>query len=367
MKITSANLYMIDLPLRFPFSASAGRLTSKDFILLSLTNEDGETGYGECSAFTTPFYTEEFRGSALLLLKDCLLPAILNQEITTPDQLQDLFSGIKRNNMAKAAVDTALWDLFAKQKHQSLAAAIGGNKKQVLAGVSIGIQNSPDQLVSKVRRYVRAGYQRVKVKIKPNADYEYLKAVRDRFPGLMLMADANSAYRLSDLDKLKRLDELKLIMIEQPLEADDLLHHASLQRELTTPLCLDESINSLADAKALLQLGSGKIINIKVGRVSGLTVARQIQAFAAKNGIECWCGGMLGSGVARAADIAAAALPGYTLPNDISASSRYFFQDIITPEIVLHDGKINVPTKPGIGFGLNWDVIHRYTVKKVSL
>ncbi|MFC2684822.1 MAG: o-succinylbenzoate synthase [Limosilactobacillus oris] len=367
MKITSADLYKIDLPLRFSFATSGGRLASKDFILLSLTNEDGETGYGECSAFASPFYTEEFRDSAFLLLKDFLLPAILNQEIATPDQLQDLFSGIRRNNMAKAAIDTAVWDLFAKKNHQSLATAIGGNKKQVLAGVSIGIQSSPDQLVAKVRRYVRAGYRRVKVKIKPNADYEYLKAVRDQFPDLMLMADANSAYRLSDLAKLKRLDELHLLMIEQPLEADDLLHHAALQRELTTPICLDESINSLADAKAFLQLGSGKILNIKVGRVGGLTVARQIQALAVKNKIDCWCGGMLGSGVARAADIAAATLPGYTLPNDISASSRYFGQDIITPEIDLHDGKIAVPTKSGIGFDLDWAVIHRHTVEQLSL
>ncbi|MBB1078404.1 o-succinylbenzoate synthase [Limosilactobacillus sp. STM2_1] len=367
MKIVSIRLYKISLPLRFFFTTSTGQLTTKDFILLSLTDEDGHTGYGECSAFPTPFYTEEFRDSAFLLLKDQLLPALLNQSIKSPQQLQDLFRPIRRNNMAKAAVDTAIWDLFAKQNHQSLAKAIGGNKSLVTAGISIGIQPSPNKLVEKVRNYLQAGYQRIKVKIKPGADYQYLKAVRNEFPDIMLMADANSAYRLADTDKLKQLDELHLLMIEQPLEADDLLHHAQLQQQLATPLCLDESINSLADAQAMYQLGSGKIINIKVSKVGGLTTANKIQEFAQTHQLNCWCGGMLGSGVARAADIAVATLPGFTLPNDISASQRYFNHDIIKPEIDLTNGKIKVPTAPGIGYDLNWDIIRRYTTEKVTL
>ncbi len=341
-------------------------MTTKDFTLLVLNDEDGYSGYGECSAFSCPFYTEEFRDSAYLLLKNTIIPMLLNQELASPAELKDLFAVIKRNNMAKAAIDTAMWDLYAKRNHQSLAKAIGGNKKEVLAGISIGIQPSPTALIKKVRQAVQAGYQRVKVKIKPGADYQFLKAVRNEFPHLKLMADANSAYRLQDSKNLQRLDELNLLMIEQPLEADDLLHHAQLQQQLITPICLDESINSLADAQAMEQLGSGRIINIKISKVGGLTIAKEIQSFAQTHQIACWCGGMLGSGVARAVDIAAAALPGYTLPNDISASQRYFAHDIINPEIKLNDGKINVPTNSGIGYELNWNTIHRYTIEETS-
>ena len=367
VKITSANLYMINLPLQSAFKTSFGQMRTKDFILVALHDEDGRTGYGECSAFSVPFYTEEFRNSAYLLLKDILIPLLLRQEITTPAQLTNLFCAIKRNNMAKAAIDTAMWDLYAQKSHRSLAEAIGGNKKEVLAGISIGIQPSPTVLVQKVQQAVKAGYQRVKVKIKPGADYQYLKAVRNAFPQLMLMADANSAYQLKDTDRLKKLDELGLLMIEQPLESDDLLHHARLQQQLTTPICLDESINSLADAQAMYQLGSGQIINIKVSKVGGLSIAKEIQAFAQRHHIDCWCGGMLGSGVARAVDIAAATLPGYTLPNDISASQRYFAHDIIKPEINLSNGKVKVPTIPGLGFKLDWDTISRYTIKENKL
>lgn len=367
MKITNAHFYKINLPLLNPFTTSFGQFHTKDFILIALTDEDGLTGYGECSAFSLPFYTEEFRDSAFLLLKDCLLPAILHQPLTSPLQLASLFTKIKRNNMAKAAIDTAVWDLYAKRNHQSLANAIGGTKTAVSAGISIGIQPSPTVLVDKVSQAVKQGYQRVKVKIKPGADYQYLKAVRDHFPDLMLMADANSAYRLADTDHLKQLDELGLLMIEQPLEADDLLHHAKLQAELTTPICLDESITSLADAQAMIQLGSGRIINIKVSRVGGLTVARQIQRLAMAHHLPCWCGGMFGSGVARATDIAAASLPGYTLPNDISASNRYFAHDIIKPAIKLTNGQIKVPTGDGIGYDLDWDIIRQHTIEETVI
>ncbi|WP_225361345.1 o-succinylbenzoate synthase [Limosilactobacillus reuteri] len=271
MKISTADMYKISLPHRSPFKTSFGQMTSKDFILLVLHDQDGNCGYGECSAFTTPFYTEEFRDSAYLLLKDMLLPALLNQELTAPDQLAGLFAKIRGNHMAKAAIDSAFWDLFTKRQHQSLAEAIGGIKKQVTAGVSIGIQPSPSALVATVSAYVEAGYQRVKVKIKPGADYAYPKAVCDQFLRLELMADANSAYTLSDVATLQRLDALKLLMIEQPLAADDLVQHAKLQQELKTPLCLDESITGLAAAQTMIQLGSGQVINIKVSRVGDQT------------------------------------------------------------------------------------------------
>lgn len=367
MKIVKASLFKINLPLLSPVVTSYGQLKTKDFILVELTNDSGLKGYGECSAFSIPFYTEEFRDGAYELLKNQLIPDILHQEINSPEEVQKIYSGIKRNNMAKSAVDNAVWDLFAQENKMNLAAFIGGKKKQVESGISIGIQPKPADLVNLVKKSLELGYRRIKVKIKPDKDYQYLEAVRKNFPDIMLMADANCAYTLKDIDFFKQLDKFNLLMIEQPLEAGDLLHHAKLQSEIETPICLDESINSLDDAKAMLQLGSGKIINIKVSKVGGITNAKSIQNFALKNKIACWCGGMYSSGVARAVDIAVATLPGYTLPNDISSSDHYFKNDIISPEVKLKKGKIDVSNKPGLGYDLNWKVINEFTVEKDNI
>lgn len=364
MKITAAHLFKINLPLLFPVKTSYGQLKTKDFILLELTNDSGLKGYGECSAFSIPFYTEEFRDGAYSLLQKQLIPALLRQELLKPEDIWQLYQGIKRNNMAKSAVDNAVWDLFAQEEKQSLSHFLGGNKTEIEAGISLGIQSSPQKLIDLVQKALHKGYRRIKIKIMPGRDYDYIAAVRGKFPDIMLMADANCAYSLKDIDFFKRLDKFNLLMIEQPLEPGNLIHHAKLQANITTPICLDESINSLSDAKAMFELGSGKIINIKVSKVGGLTQAKAIQKFALAHNIPCWCGGMYSSGVARAVDLAAASLPGYTLPNDISASSHYFKNDIISPEINLENGKLQVPTGNGIGVKLNWQIINKYTIKE---
>ena len=363
MKIVSANLYKINLPLLSVVKTSYGEMSNKNFILVELENEAGIHGYGECSAFSIPFYTEEFRDGAYELLKKQLIPLLLKEEIKSPEQIQDLYSGIKRNNMAKSVIDNAIWDLFAQTENLSLANYIGGTKKSIQSGISIGIQNSPSKLIHIIKQALNDGYERIKVKIKPGKDYEYLKFIRQHFPSICLMADANCAYSLKDIDLFKKMDELNLLMIEQPLEPGDLIHHAKLQSGIKTPICLDESINSLSDAEAMLELGSGKIINIKVSKVGGITSAKEIQNFAMKNNIQCWCGGMYSSGVARAVDVAIATLPGYTLPNDISASNHYFSNDIISPGIELKNGNIEVPTKVGLGVNLNWKIIKKYTIQ----
>lgn len=367
MKVTQARMFKVDLPLRNPFEVSFGVIKFKRTIILELTDSEGNHGYAECSAFDVPFYNEEFRDGAWELLAKQLLPKVVGHEIDHPDDTEELFSYVRRNKMSKSCVNCALWDLYAQEQGLPLYKAVGGNKEKVEVGVSIGVQASPAKLVEVVRGYLETGYHRIKMKIKPGADYEYIKAVRDEFPDAMLMADANSAYRLKDLPMLKKLDDLNLIMIEQPLEPGDLVDHARLQSELKTAVCLDESVTSLDDAHKMVELGSGRIINIKVARVGGLTAAKQIQAYARDHGLDCWCGGMLDSGVARAENIAAATLPGYTLPNDIAASTRYYDRDIIKPTVELDGTYVDAPQTPGMGFEIDWDNMKRFTVASTTL
>jgi O-succinylbenzoate synthase len=367
MKINKAILRKIDQPLRDAFQTSFATMNDKKYVLLELVDEDDTTGFGESSAFDIPFYNEEFRDGSFVLLKNQLLPRIIGKELSHPDDIYPLYADIRRNNMSKSAVNCALWDIYARQHRQTLTAALGGIRHQVEVGVSIGVQSSPEELVEVVRGYMETGYRRIKMKIKPGKDFKYLAAVRKEFPDAMLMADANSAYRLKDIEMLKRLDDLNLIMIEQPLEPGDLVDHATLQAELKTSICLDESITSLEDTRKMIQLKSGRIINIKVARVGGLTIAKQIQAMAAKHGIKCWCGGMLDSGVARAENIAAAALPGYTLPNDIAASERYYDADIIKPTVQLDGTYVNVPRHYGMGYAIDWDNLEKFSIETAML
>ncbi|MCI5813157.1 MAG: o-succinylbenzoate synthase [Lactobacillus sp.] len=367
MKVKQAQLYQIDLPLRTPFQTSAVYMTAKKTIILALTDVNGEVGYGECAALEFPYYSEEFRVGAWELLKNQLLPLIVGHEIEHPDESDYILQHFRKNKMAKSAINSALWDLYAKQRGQTLANALGGNKSRVETGVSIGIQESPEKLVNTVQNYLNEGYRRIKVKIRPGKDVEYLRSVRERFPDITLTADANSAYRLTDLNLLKQLDDLDLQMIEQPLEPGDLIDHAELQSQLKTPLCLDESIVELADVRKMAKIGSGRIINIKVSRVGGLTTAKKIQQYAHEHGIACWGGGMLDAGVQRAQDIAAATLPGYTLANDIAPSSRYFAQDIIKPMVELDGTYVNVPDQTGMGFDINWDNLNQFTVQTAEV
>lgn len=367
MKIVRAKLYQLDLPLKRPFQTSAVYMKAKKTIIVQLFSDTGKEGFGECAALEFPFYSEEFRAGAWELLINQLLPLIVGHEIDHPDETERIFSHFRKNKMAKSAINSALWDLYAKECGQSLAKALGGTKKLVETGISIGIQQSPQQLIQVVRKALETGYHRIKIKIQPGKDFEYLRAVREEFPDVTLTADANSAYRLSDLTLLQRLDELDLQMIEQPLEPGDLVDHAEVQDHLKTPICLDESIVELDDVRKMAQLGSGRIINIKVSRVGGLTSAKKIQADARERGIDCWSGGMLDAGVQRAQDIAIATLPGYTLANDIAPSSRYFAEDIISPQVELTGTNVKVPTNPGMGFEINWSVLDQYTVKTMEV
>jgi O-succinylbenzoate synthase len=267
--------------------------------------------------------------------------------------------------MAKAALENALWDIEAQQKGVPLAKLLGGTLEEIPCGVSIGIQNSVEELLEKIQRELDAGYQRIKVKIKPGWDVEVLERIRQRFPRIALMADANSAYTLADLPRLKSLDRFYLMMVEQPLGWDDLLDHAKLQRELATPICLDESIHSADDARKAIEIGACKIINVKLGRVGGFTAARQVEEVCRAKNVPVWCGGMLESGIGRAHNIALSTLPGFTLPGDVSASRRYWTQDIIDPEVmVTPEGTIQVPQTPGLGYTPNLERIEKATVRK---
>ncbi|HJA73384.1 MAG TPA: o-succinylbenzoate synthase [Candidatus Limosilactobacillus faecipullorum] len=367
MQITAINLWQIDLPLLHPFGSSEAMMVAKPALILELTDELGNHGYGECSAFATPFYTAEFRAGAWAFLTQLVFPKMINHFYTTPADFDDQFTGFRGNEMAKAAVNCALWDLSAKRQGIPLAQALGGVREKAEAGIAIGLQTDPTTLVRKVQTAVNEGYRRVKIKIKPGQDFAYLKAVRDQFPDLMLMADANSAYTLADLEHLRQFDQLDLLMIEQPLAAGDLVEHAELQAQIKTPICLDESIVTLADVKAMVKLGAGKVINLKIARVGGLSQAKAMQAYAKQVGIDCWVGGMVDTGIGRASNLALATLPGITLANDLSASERFFAADIIKPPVTLDGTFVKVPDQPGIGYQINWPQLQKTTTRKFEL
>ncbi len=346
-KITIRNLQMI---MKTPFSTSFGTLQEKDFLLLEVTDELGNTGWGESVAFRAPWYTEETLETNLHMIKDFLIPIVIGKEIEHPDEVSTLFATIRKNNMAKAAVEGAIWDLYAKRNKLTLAKALGGERDKIEVGISIGIHDNHADLVAIVREFIDKGYKRIKVKIKPGHDIEVIRELRKHFPDLPLMADANSAYTLKDVELLKQLDTFELMMIEQPLAYDDIIDHAVLQKQLQTPICLDESILSLEDARKAIELGSTKIINVKIGRVGGLTEAKKIHDYCMEHGIPVWCGGMLEAGIGRAHNIALTTLPNFILPGDTAGSSHYWEQDIITPEVVVENGYITVPTGYGIGY-----------------
>ena len=364
MKVHEVTLRTLKMRMKFPFETSFGVLQDKEFLLLEAKTEDSLTGYGEGVAFTAPWYTEETVTSMKHVLTEFLIPAILNKTIAHPDELQTIFAQIRRNAMAKACLEGAFWDLYAQRNKQSLAQAIGGTANRISVGVSIGIQPTVEQLLNTIEGYLAQGYKRIKIKIKPGWDVNVVKAIRERFGDIPLMVDANSAYTLSDIEHLQQLDVYNLLMIEQPLAYDDIVDHATLQQQLKTPICLDESINSFDDARRAIALGSCRIINIKIGRVGGITVAKQIHDLCGQHGIAVWCGGMLEAGVGRAHNVALTSLSNFTLPGDTAASSRYWAQDIIEPEVMVENGWIEVPTKIGIGYQINEAVVEKFTIEK---
>lgn len=362
MLVDRIELYHIKMELVTPFVTSAGTETDEEHIIARIDGE-GITGWGECVASANPFYTYETVQTAWHILSDFLIPGILNRNLNTVDDAISSWKKVRGHNMAKAGLEAALWDLFAKSKNISLSKMLGGAKEKIDVGVSIGIQSSIGELVKKVENYLHEGYKRIKIKIAPGNDIQLIKALRNEFPIILLQVDANSAYTLNDTNLFKAMDEYDLLMIEQPLGHDDIYQHSKLQREIKTPICLDESILSLDDTLTAIDLESCKIINIKPGRVGGFTEAKLIHDYCTRKNIRVWHGGMLESGIGRAGNIALASLPNFTLPGDISASKRYFKNDIVEPEFVLNeDGTINVPSKPGIGVEVNLEMLEKVTV-----
>ncbi|QTN01616.1 o-succinylbenzoate synthase [Sediminibacillus dalangtanensis] len=352
------------MDLKNPFQTSFGTFSTKDFFIVEAVDGNGNSGFGESVAFPVPWYTEETVATTEHVIKDFLLPLLFKKSIRHPDEISSRFSVIRRNNMAKAAVEGAVWDLYAKRQGLSLAAALGGERHWVESGVSIGIQPSVSKLLAVMEHHLEEGYKRIKLKIKPGMDVAVLREVRRHFPDVQLMADANSAYTLQDVDILKRLDEFGLTMIEQPLGHDDIYEHSILQSKLETPICLDESISSLTDARAAVKLGSCRVINLKIGRVGGLSETKKIHDFCREKNIPVWCGGMLEAGVGRAHNIAIASLPQFLYPGDISASERYWRKDIITPPVILQNGEITIKDIPGIGYDIDWQALESNRIER---
>ena len=368
MKIASMSLHHISMPLVLPFETSFGRMIQREGVIVSVKNDQGLTGYGECVAWRDPGYSYETAGTALHILKEFVAPLILGQDIVSPADFNERVTGIRGHHMAKAGVEMALWDLFGKQDGKSLAEMLGGKLRKVEVGVSIGLQKSPEALVKLVSDYVAQGYTRVKLKIKPGRDVGDASAVRAAFPNLRLQVDANSAYSLETAEKLKPLDNLNLLLIEQPLFDDDIWDHHKLQKILKTPICLDESIHSVRHARYALEMKACRIINIKVGRVGGLSESLEIHNFCLANNIPVWCGGMMETNVGRAANLALASLPGFTLPGDISASDRYYSRDITRETFVLNpDSTINVPTGAGLGVTVDEKALSDFSLARIDL
>lgn len=363
MKIKEITLRHMKMDLLYPFVTSFGAEKDRDFILVEVKNEDGLTGWAENVAMPTPYYNEETVKTNWHMLEDFLMPLLLNREFSHPNEHSEkLFAHIRGNYMAKACLEMAAWDLYAREQNISLASALGGTKKTIDVGVSIGIKDSIDDTLKIIEKRRSEGYKRFKLKIKPGWDVELIDKVRKVYPDIPLMADANSAYTIEDMDLLTALDGYNLMMIEQPLAYNDIIDHAELQAKLKTPICLDESIHSFADTQKALKLGSCKIINIKVGRVGGLTEAKKIHDYCMEHHVPVWCGGMLESGIGRAHNIALTSLPNFTLPGDTAGSALYWAEDIIEPEVIAENGTITVPDGPGMGYVPSMEKIDKFTL-----
>lgn len=359
-------LHHLKMKLKNPFTTSFGTFEEREFFITEIIDNEGNQGFGESVAFSSPWYNEETVQTNLHMMEDFFIPILRKSDIHHPDDVSKLFSPFKRNNMAKSALEGAVWDLYAKRKKLPLAEVLGGEKKEIEVGISIGIQPTVKNLLATIDQAVDEGYKRIKIKIKPGWDVDVLREVRHYFPELPMMADANSAYTLKDIPQLQKLDELDLMMIEQPLAHDDIVDHSTLQKSIKTPVCLDESIHSLDDTRKAIQLGSCKIINIKIGRVGGLTEAKRIHDYCQEKGIPVWCGGMLESGIGRAHNIALTSCPQFILPGDTAGSGNYWEKDVIKPEVIANNGMITVPDKPGIGYDVDRESLQKYTVNVMS-
>jgi len=369
--ISRITLREIRLPLKEPFRISSGLCTERRICLLELTSSDGITGWSECVAGEQPNYSDETIDTAWLAIREWVAPRILGQELERPELVHGILArDFRGHRMAKAAVEMGCWELAARLCDRPLSLLLGGTRERIVTGISLGIQEGPAALVRRARAAVEQGYRKIKVKIAPGADVPYVRAVRDALgPDVHLMVDANSAYTLDDVELLRQLDAFGLLMIEQPLGRDDLVRHAALQRLLKTPLCLDESITDVERAEDMITLKSGRIVNIKPGRVGGFAASIAIHDLCQRHGIPVWCGGMLESGVGRAHNVALASLPNFTLPGDLSPSARYWERDIVTPEWTMdHEGMVRVPRDaPGMGVEVAMDRVEDLTVRSEVL
>lgn len=364
MYIDQVEILRLHMPLKTPFEGAWGTLRHKDVIIVKVYAEDC-IGYGEGVALPDPVYTEETAETIWYMLQTYLIPDLFKKasKCFMPDY--KYFTSFRRHYMAKASLEMALWDCYSKSQGKTLSEQMKGTRKHIPVGISIGLQSSTKQLLQKVEESLQEGYQRIKIKIKPDKDIQLVKAIRHQFGSIPLMVDANSAYQLKDLAMLKELDEYELLMIEQPLAQDDIIEHAQLQEQLNTPICLDESIETLQDAKNALLLGSCQVMNIKLGRVGGWECAKQIHDLCWQRNIPVWCGGMLESGVGRAHNIALSSLPGFSMAGDVSPSQRYWIEDIVEPEIEMNSqGFISVPNGYGLGYDLNEQVIDKYVIDR---
>ncbi len=359
----------IHLTLKEPFRISSGVVQHRRIALLELTDRDGATTWSECVAFEMPNYSPETIETAWYAIKEWFAPRVLGRDLAGPEYVHALLAeNIKGHNMARAAVEMGCWGLAAERGGVALSTLLGGTRDRVPTGISIGLQSDPASLVARAQAAVAAGYRKIKVKIGPGRDVAFVAAVRSALGSAIgIMADANSAYTLADADHLAALDAFDLIMLEQPLGDDDLVRHAALQRRLTTPICLDESITSVERAEDMIQLGSGRIVNIKPGRVGGFTAAKRIHDVCAAAGLPVWCGGMLESGIGRAYNVALASLPNFSLPGDLSPSARYWARDVVTPAWTMQDGMVTVPRGPGLGVTVDTHWLDELTVRREEL
>ncbi|GAB4432315.1 MAG: o-succinylbenzoate synthase [Anaerolineae bacterium] len=367
MKIERIELHHITQDLVHPFRTSFGTQVARPCILVAVHSE-GVVGWGECVAHSDPGYSYETVNTCWHVLSDFLIPAVLGQEISRPEELPGKYRWVRGHPMAKASLENAVWDLFARAQNVPLQQLLGGSGDRVEVGVSIGIQPTLQGLLDRVDRFVGLGYRRIKMKIEPGWELEPLAAVRQRHPDIKLMADANSAFSLADVALFKQMDAFNLLMVEQPLHYDDIADHAKLQAQINTPVCLDESIHSPMHAQWAIEIGACQVINMKVARVGGLSNALEIHRMCREAGIKMWCGGMLESGVGRAANLHLATLPNFVLPGDISATDRYYAEDVAEPAFSLNteDSTISVPTGPGIGVTVQPDRLAKYRVRQAD-
>jgi o-succinylbenzoate synthase len=367
MKIEAITLREIQIPLVHFFETSFGRVYSRRILLLTV-HCDGIDGWGECVAGEDPFYSSEWIDSAWMVTRSYLAPTLVGKTLAQGREAGPMLSRVRGHRMAKAALENALWDIEAREKRLPLWKLLGGTRREIACGVSIGIQDSPEQLLEKIQTELEAGYRRIKIKVKPGWDVNILEKVRSRWSDITLSVDANSAYTLNETEHLRKFDSFHLLMIEQPLWNDDIYYHARLQKELRTSICLDESIGQARDAAFAVETGACRIINIKVGRVGGFSEAKKVHDVCRANNIPVWCGGMLESGVGRAHNIALATLENFRLPGDVSASKRYWKEDIIEPEVeVSKQGLIAIRDEPGTGYRVREDLVEKLTVRKETV